>query len=110
MAKLGTITLTGVSGASYTFNIYPWGTSFRAVAAVYAVTKRYTDSKRGHTHTVLYVGQTEDLSTRFDNHHKAACFTRNGANCICTDPEESESTRREVETDLIESYKPRCNA
>jgi len=109
MAKSGTITFTGASGQTYAFDIYPWGTSFKAFAAVYAVTKRYQNSEGGYTHTVLYFGQTSDLSERFDDHHKADCLKRNGANCICIHLEESEATRIRIEKDLIPNYNPSCN-
>ena len=92
MAKLGGITFKGASGKTYEFTIYSWGTTFKAVAAVYVITKRYKKSSDdGYTHTVLYVGETSDLSKRFDDHHKADC------------------TRLEIEDDLIKSYDPTCN-
>jgi len=110
MAKLGGITFKGASGKTYEFTIYSWGTTFKAVAAVYVITKRYKKSSDdGYTHTVLYVGETSDLSKRFDDHHKADCFEENGANCICIRFEDDQSTRLEIEDDLIKSYDPTCN-
>ena len=74
MAKLGTITLKGQSGADYEFDVYTWGADFNNVGAVYYISNRYVDSDSGWTHTDIYIGQTGDLSDRFDNHHKAQCF------------------------------------
>ena len=110
MAKLGTVTFTGESGTKYEFNVYPLDTDFQAVAAVYFFTKRTKKTDGSHTHRKhIYVGETEDLSDRFDNHHKMSCIERNGANCVCTHPESTESKRLEVEQDLIDAYSPVCN-
>src|SRR5262245_9336126 len=81
MAKIAELTLNGSSGTGYTFDVYPVGTAFRAVSAVYVVTRRER-THQGFSHAVLYVGQTSDLGERFLRHHKASCFARNGANCI----------------------------
>jgi hypothetical protein len=110
MGKLGTIDFKGASGKSYTFTVYPWGTTFKAVGAVYVVTRRYPKSSGdGHSHEVLYVGQTGDLSARLEDHHKAECFEENQANCVCVKVEEVETTRLEIEKDLIDNYNPPCN-
>jgi len=78
-----TLELTGASGRKYAFLVYPWGTPFKALGGVYAVTRGTANQSGGQTHTIVYVGQTGDLSERFDDHHKAACFGRNKANCMC---------------------------
>ena len=110
MAKLGTITFTGASGIEYEFGVYEWDTSFKKdYGAVYFVTKRSRNSKGGHSHTEIYVGQTEDLSTRFDSHHKQDCFDHHSANCICVHGEQNEDTRFRIERDLIDNYHPPCN-
>ncbi len=69
MTKLGTVTFTGKSETKYDFNAYPWGTSFKkGSGAVYFVTKRtQKQDDAGYSHTRIYVGQTYDLSTRFDH-------------------------------------------
>ena len=109
MAKIRTLTLKGRSGEKYEFNVYPIDASFKAVGAVYAVTRRYKDSEGGYKHDILYVGETEDLSTRFQNHHKADCFKQHNANCICTHRDDDLDSHVTKEDDLIEQYKPDCN-
>ena len=110
MAKLGTLTFTGASKKKYKFNVYPWSTSFKDnYGAVYFVTKRTQETDGGHCHTRIYIGQTEDLSTRFDNHHKQICFDEHNKNCICVHGEQDEDARLEIEQDLIENYHPPCN-
>ena len=109
MTKLATLTLTGASGREYAFNVYPFNTQFAEVAAVYAVTKRYKKSDGAWAHEVEYVGQTSNLPERFEDHHKAGCFTRHGANCVCVHRDDNEASRLVKEADLIEAYDSPCN-
>jgi len=109
MAKLGTITLKGQSGAEYKFNVYDWGTNFDDIGAVYYISNRYKDNVGAWTHTKIYIGQTGDLSERFDNHHKAECFEDHNANAISVHKEENENSRLILEEDLIEALNPPCN-
>lgn len=105
MAKVDTIAAKGASGTSYSFDVYLWGTNFKALGAVYLVLKKSSDGK----YTILYVGQTGDLGERFDDHHKGACFNRNGRTHIGIKPESVEKTRLAIETDLVRNYNPVCN-
>ena len=109
MAKIGTLTLTGASGAKYTFNVYPYDTEFKEIAAVYYISKRTEKADGTGNHTNIYVGQTEDLSTRFDDHHDESCFKRNGANCKSILAESSKKRRLEIEADLVSALTPPCN-
>jgi len=99
-----TITATGESGTQYEFQIFPWGTSFNRVAAVYLVLK-----KQPNQYTVLYVGETEDLKERFENHHKQGCFDRNGKTHIGVLQEGIGTRRLRIEADLVANYNPTCN-
>jgi hypothetical protein len=49
------------------------------------------------------------LSERFDDHHKAECFSRRGAAHLCVHVEGNEKTRLAIESDLIANYNPPCN-
>jgi len=111
MAKLGAIIFTGASGTKYNFDVYSIDTKFDDVGAVYFFTKRIKkDGQDKYTHTKhIYVGQTGDLSERFEDHHKMPCIKKNGANCICIHVESNASKRTEIESDLIAAYKPVCN-
>lgn len=105
MAKEESITMEGASGTRYNFDVYRWGTSFKSLGAVYSVLKKNTNGR----YNVLYVGQTGNLDERFDNHHRADCFTRNGRTHIGIHLESSEQTRLSKERDLINHYNPPCN-
>lgn len=105
MAKIADATFNGKSGTGYSFAVYSLGTEFKALGAVYIITKRSSDSITGKfSHSAIYVGQTGDLSTRFIDHHKDQCFTKNDANCICILVENGEKARLAIETDLCRAY------
>jgi excinuclease UvrABC nuclease subunit len=108
MSNASTLDLTGSSGKKYKFYVYELGTSFKKVGGVYAITKR-TSSQGSNSHSVIYIGKTDDLSERFDNHHKQDCVDKNGANRICVRQVESEADRDSIEKDLIKNYQPKCN-
>lgn len=99
-----TVQADGSSGMSYSFSVYPWGTEFQPVGGVYLVLR----AAEGRT-DVVYVGQTGDLSDRFDNHHKLYCFERNGKTHIAVMAEGVEARRLRIEQDLIRNYNPSCN-
>ena len=101
--------LTGASRRKYAFYVYAVGTEFKPVGGVYAMTRAIPNTTGGSNHSILYVGQTGDLSERFDNHHKQECFTRRGANRHCAMVEENEQARLAIEQDLIAAYNPPCN-
>ncbi len=109
MAPLGTITVTGASEASYTFNIYPFDQAFNQVGAVYLVTHQYKKADGTIWHDFLYIGQTGSLPERFSGHHKLTCFQRNSANCICVHRDDSERSRLANEADLLRSRTLPCN-
>lgn len=108
MAKLGTITLTGQSGLSYDFNVYPWGTEFNDFGAVYYISNRHKDGDTW-SHTKIYIGQSGDMSERFDDHHKADCFEDHNANAISVHQDDNKTSRTEKESDLIAALDPPCN-
>ena len=110
MSKIGTMTLTGGSGKKYQFNVYPLDTEFKALGAVYYISKRTKKADdTGGTHEQIYIGETGDLSDRFDNHHKEECFAIYEANCVSIHQESDERTRLDIESDLIDPYDPPCN-
>jgi hypothetical protein len=108
MGKIADATFTGASGKKYSFEVYPFGTTFTAVGAVYAFTVR-TVSKGKGTHSFVYIGQTGDLSERFENHHKAKCITKNNPTCICVHGDSNEKSRLDIEADLLAKNTTLCN-
>lgn len=109
MTKLGTITLTGKSEREYEFDMYPIDTNFKSTGVVYYISNRIEKQDGTGRHTAVYIGQTEDASKRFSNHHKESCFKKNNANCISVYQESNENDRLDIETDLTRAYDPPCN-
>jgi hypothetical protein len=109
MKKLGKIKLTGASGASYDFRVYPWESEFGAEGAVYIVTKRKGTTGGRHWHSRLFAGQTSDLSASVADHRKSSALQSRSPNCICVHTEETESKRRTIESDLMSLYRPPGN-
>ncbi len=109
MASLGTLSVSGQSGSTYDFKIYPLGTTFDPVAAVYLITKRTPVSGDGGAHIYIYIGETNDLSTRLNEHHKADCFENHNANCICIHKEDREQKRLRIKNDIYRRCQPHCN-
>jgi hypothetical protein len=110
MVRFGIAHARGESGKEYSLLVYPWGTNFKkGFGAVYFVTNRYRKKEGTHIHGGIYVGQTEDLSTEFHDHHKQSCFDQYKANCVCIDEEEDKDSRSHIVQDLIDKYNPPCN-
>lgn len=110
-----TVTIKGMSGTNYIFNVYGFSKfsdlfdAFKVIPALYAFTKRFA---RGgaYTHDLIYVGETGDLSSRFNNHHKEFCIMKGNANCICIHSfQGTESERLAAETDILNAYDLPCN-
>ena len=104
MAAFETVRLTGRSGASYPFTVFPYGTPLAAVSGVYAVLR---DERT--TWSVLYIGQTGDLSERFDNHHHAADFAWHRASHLAAIGASTEEQRLAIEADLVQHHAPPIN-
>lgn len=110
MADLGTVIFEAQSGRQYEFHVYSLNTTFKPLGAVYGVLYRYWKPEESRYYFVpLYFGETGDLSTRFDGHHRQGCFDRNGANCVGIHLDGDEKSRRAKETDLIRKWDPTCN-
>ena len=99
------VTLKGQSGAQYEFEVYQWGTLLELTGGVYLVLRKLPAGN----YSILYIGQTVDLSERFDNHQQAACFTRNGRTHVAVRVENSKEKRLATETDLIRNYQTSCS-
>jgi hypothetical protein len=101
MATVGNITAHGKSGTPYPFRLYSLDTRFKAIGGIYIFLCGQTP---------VYCGQTGDLSTRFDGHHKAAEISLHRADCIGVLVEEDEDRRLAIERDLLENYMWPCNS
>jgi len=99
------IIVPGATGNNYQFRVYEWGTLFNPVCAVYLILSK----SNPEIYTILYVGQTSDLSCRFDFHHKQACFDRQHKTHVGVLVEKSEARGLLIKADLIDGHRPVCN-
>lgn len=105
-APAQTIVLKGARGTQYTYWLYPIGAPFDAQPGNYFFARLNPDGR----YTVLYIGETGDLSERFDNHHKMPCVKANGGTHIAAHKSAAnQQVRRTEEQDLIAAYHPVCN-
>ena len=79
------------------------------MCAVYVITKSTIKVGGSADHSLIYVGHTDDLSTCLDNHHKAHCFERHGANCICVLSVEDEQLRSTLVSEVAVGCDLVCN-
>lgn len=99
-----TIQWPGASGKSYTYYIYAIGASLKAEAGNYIFARA-----ESNTYVPIYIGETENLSERFDKHHKKDCIEAEGATHIHAHLNADEQARLAEESDLIAKWKPPCN-
>ncbi|MFC2035105.1 hypothetical protein ACFLUJ_03165 [Chloroflexota bacterium] len=106
MAESKTIQWVGKSGIKYTYYILELSTAHNAVPANYIFAKE----TKPNTWSPVYIGETGDISERFDSHHKIDCIRLNGATHIHTHKSSDDRTiRQKEESDLITGYSPTCN-
>ena len=90
---------------TYRFYLFRIAARLGSGSGCYAFIKKPT--KTGHP--IVYIGETGDLSERFDSHHKAQCIERNGATMIGIHRTSSKAHAQRVEADLLRFYSPVCN-
>jgi len=96
----------GKSGKSYTYHVYPIGTSLKADAGNYI----YAKLNAKNQWAPLYIGETDDLDSRVATHEKRECVKRNGGTHIhahLTDGDRS--VRLAEETDIRNNFDTPCN-
>lgn len=107
---MATIALRGASGKSYTFIVHPLSQlgSFPDEKATYSFLR---DNKNIIDSDVLYIGATEDASTRLtQSHEKLPCVRKNdgqyGGPYVGI---HSTAYPFSTEEDLLGAYDPPCN-
>ena len=110
-----TVKIKGLSGREYIFNVYGFSRfsdlsdAFKSIPALYAFTRRFPYGA-SFTHDLIYVGETSDLSARFNNHHKEDCISRSNANCICIHSFYGTALERMAsEADILNAFDLPCN-
>ena len=109
------LTLKGMSGKDYLFDLYAFDdfhtldNAFNAIPALYLFTRRFWDGEV-FRNELIYLGETSDLSKRFVFHHKEECIMLHGANCIGIFASvTNDQLRKMAEADVLNSYEFSCN-
>jgi hypothetical protein len=103
-----TIHWAGKSGKQYKYWVFdlPLKVSLKSEPGNYCFA-RETEPGR---FMPIYFGETEDLSSRFNAHHKMACIMKQGVTHLHAHTSSSgASVRRLEEADLISHWTPPCN-
>ena len=104
--RVGTCTWTGKSGRQYQYEVHRVGATLRAAPGNY-IFARISGNNRWEA---VYAGETGNLSTRFDNHHRKACIDRHGSTHIHVHVNRGGAdARRAEERDIRLNYDPPCN-
>lgn len=103
MSKICNLWFNGKDGSDYLFEVFPRDQAFNPVSAVYAFLTEPDGNGK-----VLYIGQTENLKTRFYDHHKWDEAICRGFKYIAV-YQCSLLMLDYVERNLIQEYDPPCN-
>lgn len=100
----------GLNGTRYEFKLYPAGTNFHPLPAVYWLVRPVPNGDW----EVLYVGQTHDLQVRvgagLQNHHQFSAAKRMGLTHVGVHVfQGSEQARLSAEANLIAALRPPLN-
>jgi hypothetical protein len=102
VSKICDVDAVGRSGNKYAFQVYSLDTTFKSLPGVYIFLS-------SSNHNPVYVGETGDLSCRFDDHHKAGPIRQHGADRIGVLLEQDAERRLAIERDLLSNYNWPCN-
>ncbi len=103
------VTCTGASGRSYSFELHPWGVPFLPLSGVY-IAARATSPNRWEA---LYVGETQSFHDRvyagLGSHDRMKRARDRGATHIGVYFTFDDSERLRIESELIHTLMPPCN-
>ena len=109
-----TATWAGKSGSVYAFELFPIGTEFNPVSAVYILCRPAPSLGITRRMEALYVGETESLHDRLNSgliqHDGLKRATQAGATYVGVYRTEGTANRARIETDLRHALNPSCNA
>jgi hypothetical protein len=99
------VTLAGNSGAKHVFAVWRRNTTFQARGGVYVMARGEGWPK----FTIVYVGETPDMSKRPFVKDRIPCFNQHGVDYVFTLDEQHASRRKAIADDLIQAISPVCN-
>ena len=93
--------------SGYSFNIYSMQTKWNDVGGVYIFS--YLSDPEKRLWTAVYIGRTSSFSNRLPGHEKWLAAKRNGATHVHARSVSQETTRQEIEKELIQAFDPPLN-
>jgi hypothetical protein len=91
----------GKSRKTYEYYIFNLPPNLKAIPGNYIFTKQNDQGKW----VPVYIGETKDLSERFNNHHKTTCINRKGATHLHAHiNDQGLISRQTEEQDLLDNY------
>lgn len=104
IGEKGPFDLYELEGYDFSENI-----EFPIKKGVYVFTKRHANEDDAISHDILYVGQTTDLNSRFQGHHKAEELKKMKPNCLAIHKCDTDEELNYVEAALIDLWNPKLN-
>ena len=93
----------------YEFNVYDHAGSWTATSGLYIFAGREKDSQGTLRWRALYVGETQDFSTRLPTHEYWMAAVRLGATHVHARTEVNAERRVAIEGKLIQTFQPPLN-
>ena len=109
MTRISDVVLSGLSGRTYRFGVFPLDARFRNMGAVYVFSHRTLDSAGKDNHAPVYIGQTGKLADGLSDHRNRSNIKEHEANCVCIHIDWDEKLRSRIEKDLMVYYDPPGN-
>jgi hypothetical protein len=107
MDSTSTITLIGLSGTSYTFEVFPLLANLPPLPVVYFVYEQ-TLKSGAQSRYAVYVGHSNDAASCMDDHHRQ-CYLANRATHVAVHVDYDEASRAQKVSDLLRALRPVCN-
>lgn len=101
-----TVTWNLNNGVSYSYEPYALDASFNAVPGNYVFARQ----NQNGSYSAIYIGETDNLKERHENHEKRPCALKNGATHILARRNDGgQAVRRKEQDEMIAYCQPVCN-
>lgn len=110
MARYGAnVTYQGLSGKTYTFELWELDSAWAKVPAVFIATKKDYNPRGEGVYPILGCGETSDMRDFFSDKLTIKQLKESGAKMVCVRRETNRQIREKVKEDIKGYYSPECN-
>lgn len=103
-----TITLTGHSGTSYEFEVFPLQGHLPPLPVVYFVFEQEPTTSRAPARHAVYIGQSPAAADCLDDHHLQRYLANRGTH-VALHVDYDDLSRAQKVADLVRALTPVCN-